>query len=54
MEIDHEIISTVIYPLQLIQEGDLSSTDIGKNMCVHTDYITTWITISLPRKILSR
>ena len=31
MEIDHEIFSTVILPLSLIQEGQLSVS--GKRMC---------------------
>ena len=32
--IDHEIISTVILPFPLIQEGQLLVT--GKSMCTHT------------------
>ena len=31
LEIDHEIISTAIFPLLLIREGHLSMT--GKSMC---------------------
>ena len=34
VEIDHEIISTVILPLLLIQEGQLSVT--GESVCTHT------------------
>ena len=34
VEVDHEIISVVIIPLQLIQERQLSVND--KNMCIST------------------
>ena len=36
VEIDHEIISTVILSLPLIQEGQLSV--IGESMCTSTGY----------------
>ena len=37
MEIDHEILTTVILSLRLIQEGQLPAS--GKRMCTSTGYL---------------
>ena len=50
MEIDHKIISMVILPILLIQEGQLSVT--GANMCTTTGCPLR--ELSLPRKSVIR
>ena len=50
LEIDHEIVSTAILPLPLIQEGQLSVTD--ESMCAGTSEQLGGL--SLPRNSVNR